>query len=106
LDEPGNHLDPRHQISTYQALSELCAQGKTLIIVSHDVRLTSLLGSASSVRVLGIKHHSWVFDARLDDPRLEEYLSALYDVPFVPRTAPGALAVDLGRVVGEEPSPP
>src|SRR6187551_3008687 len=43
LDEPANHLDPKHQISTYQTLGRLWRAGQSVIIVSHDVRLAQLL---------------------------------------------------------------
>ncbi|MCK5639957.1 MAG: ABC transporter ATP-binding protein [Gammaproteobacteria bacterium] len=41
LDEPGNHLDLRHQISVHEHLQKLTAQGKAVIMVQHDLNLTA-----------------------------------------------------------------
>lgn len=95
LDEPANHLDPQHQIKTYQALAKLWQAGQTVILVSHDVRLAQLLGDPQLVRLLGIKHGRCMFDLKLADPEVEESLERLYEVPLVSRQFPGGLALDL-----------
>jgi iron complex transport system ATP-binding protein len=95
LDEPANHLDPQHQIRTYQALSKLWQAGQTVILVSHDVRLAQLLGDPARVRLLGIKMGRCVFDLKLADSAVEKHLEQLYEVPLVPRHLPGGLALDL-----------
>ena len=41
LDEPGNHLDLRHQISVHEHLHALTAQGKAVLMVQHDLNLTA-----------------------------------------------------------------
>src|SRR5690606_41958578 len=57
VDEPANHLDPQQQVATYQRLGRLWQQkNKTLVIVSHDLRLPCLLCPSASVRVLGIQN--------------------------------------------------
>jgi len=95
LDEPANHLDPQHQINTYQALSKVWQAGQTVLLVSHDVRLAQLLGDPARVRLLGIKEGRCVFDLKLADPQLEQHLEQLYEVPLVPRQEPGGLSLDL-----------
>jgi len=95
LDEPANHLDPQHQIKTYQALSKLWQGGQSVILVSHDVRLAKLLGDPARVRLLGIKQGRCVFDLKLDDAQLEQHLEQLYEVPLVARHLPGGLSLDL-----------
>lgn len=45
LDEPVNNLDPRHQIMLLDLLSNLSAQGKTVICVLHD--LNAIMRSCS-----------------------------------------------------------
>ena len=95
LDEPANHLDPKHQINAYQTLGKLWHKGHGLIIVSHDIRLAQLLGDADQIQIVGIKDGRLNFQMAFSDPKLERALSQLYDVPFVPRDLPGALAVHL-----------
>ena len=41
LDEPGNHLDLRHQISVHEHLHALTTQGKAVVMVQHDLNLTA-----------------------------------------------------------------
>jgi len=41
LDEPVNHLDLNHQIQMMDLLRQLANQGKTLIVVLHDLNLAS-----------------------------------------------------------------
>lgn len=41
LDEPGNHLDLRHQISVHEHLHALTELGKAVIMVQHDLNLTA-----------------------------------------------------------------
>ena len=37
LDEPGNHLDLRHQVLVFERLSHLAKQGHTVIAALHDI---------------------------------------------------------------------
>jgi iron complex transport system ATP-binding protein len=39
LDEPGNHLDPQHQLDTLQLFRRLSRSGKTIIASLHDANL-------------------------------------------------------------------
>ena len=96
LDEPANHLDPKHQIITYQSLGRLWRAGQSVVIVSHDVRLAQLLGDPKHVRVIGVKNAALAFELPLSDAGLHAALGALYDTPFVAKDEPGSLAVDLG----------
>lgn len=94
VDEPANHLDPQHQVATYQRLGRLWQQkNKTLVIVSHDLRLARLLGPAAQVRVLGIKNSQIIADLSLDAPDLHLHLQQIYGVPFVPLDQAGGLSV-------------
>lgn len=95
VDEPANHLDPAHQLSTYRRLGELWQSGKGMIIVSHDVRLAKLLGPAEKVRIIFINEGKMCLETRLDSPRLADDLSRLYGVPFVPQDQAQALTVQL-----------
>lgn len=99
VDEPANHLDPRHQVASYRRLGKLWTeQRRTLVVVTHDVRLGQLLGPKEHVRVLGMDAGRIAFDVFLDDPKLPRRLADLYGVPFVSEGQKGALAVDLDGV--------
>jgi iron complex transport system ATP-binding protein len=96
VDEPANHLDPQHQVAAYQRLGRLWQRkNKTLVIVSHDLRLAQLLGPAAQVRVLGIKNAQIVEDLQLNAPDLHLHLEQIYGLPFVPLDQAGGLSVRL-----------
>ena len=83
LDEPGNHLDPAVQRSTFSFLAAAADAGRTLIVVTHDVELLGWLaapGQADRVRVVGMKAGAVSLDVRLDDPTLPESMSTLLGV--------------------------
>lgn len=83
LDEPGNHLDPAVQRSTFSFLAAAADAGRTLIVVTHDVELLGWLAApheAGRVRVVGMKDGALSLDRRLDDPSLPQALSALLGV--------------------------
>jgi iron complex transport system ATP-binding protein len=40
-DEPTAHLDLRHQTSTFRLLRALAANGRTVVVVTHDVQLAA-----------------------------------------------------------------
>lgn len=91
-DEPANHLDPFHQAATYQLLGSLSQTGKTMIVVTHDLALISLLGLPERTRILGLSEGRIVLDEMADGPNLPAALSELFRVP-VERTRQGALAL-------------
>lgn len=41
-DEPGSHLDIRHQLELYQLARSLAAEGRTVVMVCHDIVLAPL----------------------------------------------------------------
>lgn len=95
VDEPANHLDPGHQVATYQRLGELWRSGKGIVVVSHDVRLARLLGPPDKVNILCVNKHEVAAETRLSDPQLPELLQKLYGVEFIAQDQPSALAVKL-----------
>jgi iron complex transport system ATP-binding protein len=100
VDEPANHLDPRHQVEAYQELGRLWQkEGKAVIVVTHDVRLANLLGPPREVRTIGVQNGRLLPEIALSDPGLGTVLSELYGVPFVERNRPGGLSVDLDPFV-------
>jgi ABC-type cobalamin/Fe3+-siderophores transport system ATPase subunit len=109
VDEPANHLDPFHQVSSYERLGRLWQQsGRTVIVVTHDVRLAQVLGPADKVRVIGIRSGGLVSETHLGAPELPRLLGDLYGVDFVPPGEPGGLAVRLnpGSSGGTRPKSP
>lgn len=56
LDEPGTHLDLKHQISLYALLRELAREGRTVVAVTHDLNLAA----AYADRVIALR------DGRID----------------------------------------
>src|SRR5690606_1788732 len=82
----------------YQELGRLWREeGRAVIVVTHDVRLASLLGPAEQVRVIGVKGGKLLPEIELSDPHLGAVLSDLYGVHFIERRLPGGLSVDLSR---------
>lgn len=98
VDEPANHLDPLHQIRTYQRLGQLWREeGRTIVLVTHDVRLVRLLGPAEEIRIFGVKEGRLLPETSLADPRLGPLLSELYGVTYIDPDLPGGLSVNLSE---------
>lgn len=96
VDEPANHLDPLAQVQTYRALGELWqAEGATLCVVTHDLRLCQLLGPAERVLVVGVSEGRIAWRLPLSASQLPAELEELYGVPFAAAGAPGGLGIAL-----------
>lgn len=96
VDEPANHLDPRHQVSTYKRLGRLWREeGRSIVLVTHDVRLVQLLGPPEKIRIFGVKEGRLLPETTLADSRLAEMLSEIYSVAYIDPKLPGGLSVDL-----------
>lgn len=78
LDEPANHLDPARQAQSYALLGELQQEGKTMLVVTHDINLLGHLRYPEQVRVVGLKDGRNAFDLRWGSDDLEAALSELY----------------------------
>lgn len=73
MDEPSTHLDPWQKRRLGKAIGELAAEGKAVVVVSHDIHwcrdlATVAVGiSAGGVRtghpqeILGAEHEQWLF---------------------------------------------
>lgn len=97
-DEPGNHLDPYQQLLIYRRLRRLGDLGKTLLVVTHDVALLSLLGPLEKVRVVVLRAGALYRDLRGDDATLPGALSELFGVEIL-RGSGGDLEVHYPREV-------
>jgi iron complex transport system ATP-binding protein len=96
VDEPANHLDPAQQIEVYRLLGELWRDGKSLILVTHDINLLRHLGNAEQVRVAGIARGQLAFETSLSAPDLPQQLGQLFGVHM------RALSLDGQRVLMPE----
>lgn len=92
LDEPVNHLDPRHQIDTLDHVTALAITGRGVIMTLHD---PSLVMRFASHALLLFSDGTWVFDktraaltpsnlARLFGIPYEEYANAGGDIALLP----------------------
>ena len=82
LDEPGNHLDPAQQLEAYRLLGDLWSGGLTLVCVTHDINLVSLVGATERIRVVGLDAGRLSFDTRLSDSDLASQLTRLFGTEF------------------------
>ena len=83
LDEPANHLDPAVQREMYQNIVSEWIQGRTLIVVTHNINL--ILGAVptdqySKVDVLGLQNGKEMFTKPLSDSNLCNHIGQLYDL--------------------------
>ena len=79
LDEPGNHLDPAHQVELCQILVRQVEAGHGVLIVTHDLGFLPFLEHPST-RVVALADGRVHFDTRLGDPELPALLGELYGV--------------------------
>jgi iron complex transport system ATP-binding protein len=80
VDEPANHLDPAQQIDVYGVLGELWREGKSIVLVTHDINLLRHLGQPERVRVAGMEQGQLRFDSSFAAPELPEQLGRLFGV--------------------------
>jgi iron complex transport system ATP-binding protein len=78
LDEPATFLDPHHALEVYGLLRELHRQGKTLLMVTHDVNAAL----AQSRRLLCLKGGRVLYFGAPEGIEPARVLAGLYDVPF------------------------
>ena len=76
LDEPSNHLDPRHQLSVCELFAKRAEQGATVVAVLHDVNLASRFATRA---LLLFGDGAWHLGNR-SDVLTAENLSALFGV--------------------------
>ncbi len=78
LDEPASHLDPAVSHEIYQLLKELCAEGKALLCVLHDLAYASLM----SDRILLLKEGRVLAEGPPQEVLNPDLLEKLYGIPF------------------------
>ncbi len=78
VDEPGSHLDPRHQVAIYRLLGELWREGMGILCVTHDVNLLAHVGG--DPRIIGLTDGALTLESRFLAPGLAGELSQLYGV--------------------------
>ena len=78
LDEPMTALDPRHQQELIVLLRRLSAEGRTLLVVSHDLNLPSWLGG----RVVALRAGVIAFDGSAAEFLRPDVLQRIYEAEF------------------------
>ena len=92
LDEPANHLDPAIQKEMYQSLVQEWTEGRTMIVVTHNINL--ILGAVPTTRyrqvmVMGLNDGTIQFELPLSAPNIAEQIGELYQLPIQTITAFG-----------------
>lgn len=77
LDEPATGLDIFYQEEIFRFCHELCAQGKTVLMVIHELSLAAKFCS----RLMLVGDHHIVADGKPEEVMTSEYLSRCYGVP-------------------------
>ena len=95
LDEPVNHLDPRHQIAVLTHLGALAGAGHGVLMTLHDPTLAARFANQA---LLLFPDGSWILGRtaavltavnleRLFDARYEEFVNSAGDVALLPTSA-------------------
>jgi iron complex transport system ATP-binding protein len=79
LDEPTNSLDPKHQAELIRLLRSLAAEGRTLIVVCHDLNLPVMLGA----RVVALRGGRVAYDGSGAAFLVPDRLRDVFDTEFV-----------------------
>ena len=91
LDEPVNHLDPRHQLAVLERFCSLAAAGRGVIMTLHDPWLALRFASHA---LLLFTDGTWLLDtarAALTPTNLERLFDTPYDEYTGPRESPALL---------------
>ncbi|HET7538387.1 MAG TPA: ABC transporter ATP-binding protein [Polyangiaceae bacterium] len=80
FDEPANHLDPGQQLDVYRLLGDLWREGRTILCINHDVNLLHQVGTATRVRVVGMRAGKISFDTPFEAATLPAQLGELFGV--------------------------
>ena len=78
LDEPTAALDLRHQEEVLTGARELCAQGRAVVVVLHDL----MLAAAYADRVIVLRDGRVVADGVPVEVLTAETLTEVYDIPI------------------------
>ncbi len=78
LDEPTNALDPAHQSDVVRILRALSREGRTLVVICHDLNLSLALGG----RVLALREGAVFFEEPVEALRDTARLERLFGTPF------------------------
>jgi len=79
LDEPTSSLDPHHQAELVDLIRRQAREGKTVIVVCHDLNLPALLGA----RVAAIKAGKLAFVGSSEEFSRTDLLESIFETRFV-----------------------
>lgn len=90
LDEPNTALDPAYQIELVKILNRCHADGRSILLVSHDLNLPAVLGG----RIIALRDGRVAADAPAPEVLRPDALAAIYGVAFgIARLADGTALV-------------
>jgi iron complex transport system ATP-binding protein len=78
LDEPNTALDPAHQVELVRRLQQWHAGGRSLIVVSHDLRVPMALGA----RVIALRDQRVAADGPCAEVLTPQRLEAIFGTSF------------------------
>ncbi len=78
LDEPASHLDPAVSCEVYRLLRSLCAEGKAILCVLHDLVYASMMSS----RIILLKSGRFVAEGPPEEVFTSPLLEKTFGVPF------------------------
>lgn len=74
VDEPTNSLDPEHQVRVFELLSRLAHQGKSVVVVTHDLALSGQFAD----RLMLMSNGRTVVDGTVERVLTPEVLGPIY----------------------------
>lgn len=84
LDEPDTALDPAYQAELARLLAGWRADGRTIVMITHDLRLPAALGS----RIVGLRGGRVVVDGECESVLSVERLGAVFGAEFESLSGP------------------
>jgi ABC-type cobalamin/Fe3+-siderophores transport system ATPase subunit len=79
LDEPTSALDPHHQADLIRLIRRQAAEGKTVVVICHDLNLPAMLGA----KVAALKDGQVVFWGSTAEFMQPALLERIFDTRFV-----------------------
>lgn len=89
LDEPTTHLDPHHQVDLVRLLRELHAEGRTIVLATHDLALAALLAD----RIVVLARGRIAAIDRVEAIVRAERLAELFGAPFIVTEGEGGRSI-------------
>lgn len=89
VDEPTNSLDPEHQVRVFELLARLARQGKSVVVVTHDLALSGQFAD----RLMLMSKGRTVVDGTVERVLTPEVLGPIYGPHLFFGSLPGPTGV-------------